>query len=120
MVEKLAWIPEREASLCPWESNGVRGDYMNSQAALQPNIYRYSQRQMAAYMRMLRQMGFTGVQFIDSCYSWHLYGSAEAFHDALIRMMRAAREAGLKTSLWVWAAFFGGHAWCDPEAVYEP
>ena len=117
---KRPWIPNREVSLCPWESNGVRGDYTNPYAALQPNIYRYSARQMDAYMKMLVQMGYKGVQFIDSCYSWHLYGSAEAFHDALIRMVRAAKAVGLKTTLWVWAAFFGGHAWCDPEAVYVP
>lgn len=114
------WIPSREVSLCPWESYNVRGDYTNPHAALQPNIYRYSQRQMDAYMKMLVQMGYTGVQFIDSCYSWHLYGSAEAFHEVLIRMMLSARNAGLKTTLWVWAAFFSGHAWCDPEMIYTP
>lgn len=114
------WIPQREVSLCPWESDQIRGNYVNPYASLIPNIYRYSQRQMTAYMEMLRRMGYTGVQFIDSCYSWARYGSPEAFHEAMIRMMKAAREAGLKVSLWVWAAFFGGHGWSDPEAVYEP
>lgn len=114
------WIPAREVSLCPWESDQIRGNYVNPYASLVPNIYRYSERQMDTYMNMLRQMGFTGVQFIDSCYSWARYGSPEAFHEAMIRMMKAARRAGLKVSLWVWAAFFGGHGWTDPNAVYDP
>lgn len=118
--QKHPWIPQREVAICPWETDKIRGDYTNPHASLLPNIYRYSRRQMAQYMRMLRQMGFTGVQFLDSCYSWNRYGSPEAFHDALIRMMTAAHEEGLQTSLWVWGAFFNGHGWCDPDVVYTP
>ena len=120
MEKKQAWIADREVSICIWESNSVRGEYMNPHAALQPNVFRYSLRQMKAYMRMLKQMGYTGVQLMDCCYSWHLYGSAEAFHEAMIRMMQAAQSEGLKITLWVWAALFEGHGWCDPEAAYEP
>jgi hypothetical protein len=112
------WIPEREATICCWEPDKVRGDYTNPFASVIPNVFKYSDRQTKDYMRMLKEFGFTGVQFIDSCYNWCQAGSVEAFHDRLIRMMGAARQAGLKVTVWVWASFFGGHGWRDGEAVY--
>ncbi len=118
--EQNPWIPQREPIICCWESDSVRGAYSNPFASLLPNVYEYSEKQMLQYARMLRRFGFTGVQLLDTCYSWARSGSIDAFHDKLRRMMRAAREAGLDVTLWIWAANFEGFGWRDPDVVYRP
>ena len=119
-TQENPWIPEREATICCWEPNNVRGDYSNPYASKIPNIYLYSRDQMDSYMKMLKKFGFTGVQLIDCCYSWSQAGSVSAFHDRLLLIMHAARNNGLKITLWVWAACFEGHGWKDHEAIYSP
>jgi len=55
---KNPWIPEREISICPWEPDSVRGDYSNPYASVLPSVYRFSKRQMAKYMKMIKQFGY--------------------------------------------------------------
>jgi len=112
------WISEREITICCWESHKVRGDYTNQYASILPNVFGYSAQQMRDYIKMFKEFGFTGVQLLDTCYSWCQAGSVQAFHERLITMAKAAHELNMKVTLWIWASSFHGHGWYDPDVKY--
>jgi hypothetical protein len=79
------WIPEREWTLCPWTPEYIYGmrRIANPFADRRMNIWLYSRLQMTDYIEMFDSFGFSGVQLIDTCFSWAAFGSVDAFHDRL-------------------------------------
>ena len=114
------WIPEREYSVCSWVSRYVRGAFFNPYGDERLNIWDYSPQQTDAYVDMFDWFGFSGVQLMETCYSYGLLGSIEAFHARLKEFASAARRNGQNVSLWVWAAEFSHFNWIDPEVTYTP
>lgn len=114
------WIPERECAVCPWVPRYVRGVFVNPYADERMNIWEYGPAQTEAYVNMFDWFGFSGVQLMETCYSYGLLGSIEAFHARLKEFSTAARANGQNVSLWVWAAEFSHYNWIDPDVTYTP
>ena len=114
------WIPEREWAVCPWAPQFVRGAFVNPYADPRMDIWRYSDRQLADYVDMFDWFGFSGVQLLETSYSYSVMGSPEAFQDRQRTLARRAHQNGQSVSLWVWAAEFNGYGWSDPDVVYDP
>jgi hypothetical protein len=119
-VAEKPWIPEREWAICPWVPQHVRGAFVNPYADNRMNIWLFSDRQLHDYVSMYDWFGFSGVQLIETSYSYAVLGSPEAFHGRERRIAEAAKENGQQVSLWVWAAEFNSYGWLDPDVVYEP
>jgi hypothetical protein len=119
-VAEKPWIPEREWAICPWVPQQVRGVFVNPFADNRLNIWLFGDRQLERYVDMFDWFGFSGVQLIETGYSYGVMGSPEAFHAPVIRIAQDARVNGQKVSLWVWAAKFNSYGWRDPSVVYRP
>jgi hypothetical protein len=119
-VAEKPWIAEREWALCPWVPRHVRGVFVNPYADNRMDIFRYSDGQLANYVAMYDWFGFSGVQLLDTSYSYGVMGSPEAFHSQERRLAKLAHQNGQNVSLWVWAAEFNGFNWIDPDVVYQP
>lgn len=113
------WIAEREWTMCPWVPQKVRGAFVNPYADNRMDITLYGDEQTARYMEMYDWFGFSGVQLMDTSYSYGVLGSPQAFHARQKKWAQLAKENGQNVSLWVWAAEFT-HGWSDPEVVYAP
>ena len=114
------WIPEREYAICPWVPQHVRGAFVNPNADNRLDLWRYSKDQLANYVAMFDRFGFSGVQLLETSYSYSVMGSPEAFQDRQRAVARLAHARGQNVSLWVWAAEFNGYGWVDPDVVYQP
>lgn len=114
------WIAEREWALCGWAPKHVRGVFANPHADNRMNVFLYSDRQLADYASMYDWFGFSGVQLLETVYSYGVMGSPEAFQDRERKLARTAHQNGQTVSLWVWAAEFSRYNWVDRDMVYEP
>jgi len=119
-VSETPWIPEREYALCPWVPQQVRGAFVNPFADNRMNIWLYEDEQLARYVEMFDWFGYSGVQLMETAYSYSVFGSPEAFQGRQRTYARLAKENGQAVSLWVWAAEFNGYGWIDPAVVYTP
>jgi hypothetical protein len=119
-LSETPWIAEREWTVCPWVPQHVRGAFVNPFADNRMNIWNYGDRQFADYVAMYDAFGYSGVQLMETSYSYSVFGSPEAFQSRQRELAKNARENGQNVSLWVWAAEFSGHGWIDPGVTYEP
>ena len=117
--EKQPWIAEREATVCMWKPDYNRGYINNMNTSLLVDVVNFSNRQLEAYVKMLKACGFTGIQVTDICSAWRGSGSWERVHDCFKTIAYAAHANGMKMTLWVWAAEFSCHGWHDEEVVYN-
>lgn len=67
------WIARREWTICPWTPNNVQGSFYNEHADNRPNIWLYSDEQVARYVEMFDWFGFSGCQLMETCYSYSLW-----------------------------------------------
>ncbi|MBP1996083.1 hypothetical protein [Paenibacillus eucommiae] len=112
------WVQQREWALCPWIPSQVRGEFINPHASNDFDIFKFSERQLEEYIKMMGSFGFNGVQLLDTCYMWSRFGSIDAYHEKLKQIAQIAHQCGQKVTLWVWAACFDEYGWVDTEAVY--
>ncbi|MBO4679568.1 MAG: hypothetical protein J5626_07845 [Lachnospiraceae bacterium] len=112
------WMPEREPIICLWKTNMTRGAYYNAATSLKSEVLSYSDDMLYAYVKMMRDCGFTGIQVTDMCSAWAAYGNYEFVHDRLRFMADAAHSLGMKFTLWVWGAEFTGYGWEDESVEY--
>jgi len=69
-LSEKPWIPEREWALCPGMPRNVRATFLNPYADERLNIWLYSDSELSRYVDMLDWFGFSGVQLLNSPYSW--------------------------------------------------
>ncbi|MCR4618663.1 MAG: hypothetical protein K5669_10845 [Lachnospiraceae bacterium] len=114
-----AWMQEREPIICLWKTNATRGVFYNSDTSLKSEILSYSDDQLYNYVRMMKSLGYTGIQVTDMCSAWAYYGNYEFAHDRIRLMADAAHSLGMNFTLWVWGAEFNGYGWVDDSVVYN-
>ena len=112
-MEKTPWIPLREYNICCWGPVNVRGQMTNENASLFSDIYKFTDEQIDAYVKMMGECGFNGIQLIDNCYLWRVSSTPQHAHDILKKFIKAAKKYGQHVTLWVWAACFDHHGWHD-------
>ena len=96
--EKQPWIAEREATVCMWKPDYNRGYINNMNTSLLVDVVNFSNRQLEAYVKMLKACGFTGIQVTDICSAWRGSGSWERVHDCFKTIAYAAHAtAGMMT-----------------------
>ena len=113
------WIKEREIALCIWKVDQNRGFISNMNPSLYSDFMSYSNRQIAAYVQMIKACGFTGIQVTDICSAWRASLSYETVHDRFRFLADELHKNGMKLTLWVWAAEFTSHGWVDPRVRYK-
>ncbi len=113
------WIAEREATVCTWKFDYMRGYISNMNVSLINDFMCLSARQLKSYAKMLKECGMTGVQVMDICATWRASGGWENVHDKFKAFADACHEIGLNFTVWCWAAEFSGHGWAEPDAVYQ-
>ena len=113
------WIKEREIALCIWKVDQNRGFISNMNPSLYSDFMSYSNRQIAAYVKMIKACGFTGVQVTDICSAWRASLSYETVHDRFRVLSDELHKNGMKMTVWVWAAEFTSHGWVDPRVHYK-
>lgn len=112
------WIERREATVCLWKPDYIRGFISSMNTSLLIDFMCFSDRQFEEYALMLKECGFTGVQVTDMCSAWRPSGSPEFVHDRLRVFADALHRHGMEFTLWCWAAEFGDHGWHDDDVVY--
>jgi hypothetical protein len=75
--------------------------FVSPHAVKRKDIFRYCDQRLADYVAMYDWFGFSGVQLLDSCYNYPVWGSVEAFQDRLKRRARNAKGNDQGESLWV-------------------
>ena len=112
------WIAEREIALCIWKVDQDRGFISNMNPSLYCDFMSYSNRQIAAYVQMIKACGFTGIQVTDICSAWRASLSYETVHDRFRFLADELHRNGMKFTVWAWAAEFTSHGWVDPRVRY--
>lgn len=112
------WIAEREISMCLWKVDQNRGFVSNMNPSLYSDFMSYSNRQIAAYVKMIKACGFTGIQVTDICSAWRASLSWETVHDRFRVLADELHKNGMKFTVWVWAAEFTSHGWVDNRVRY--
>ncbi len=112
------WIKNREATVCLWKYDYIRGFTSNMQTSLLNDFMCFSDKQFEEYALMMKACGFTGVQITDMCSAWRPSGSPEFFHDRMRVFADALHRHGMEFTLWCWAAAFAEHGWHDDDVVY--
>ena len=110
-----AWINVREYAICPWRPDFVRGQFYNPYANKDADIYNYSEEEIDLYVQMMGELGFTGVQILNTCYTWSTFGSIDDAQEKIKQIAKAAKKHGQTVTLWVWAAQFSAYGWVDSD-----
>lgn len=118
--EQNPWIIEREATLCGWKPDYMRGYINNPNVDIKTDFFSFSNRQIRAYVGMMKACGFTGIQFNESTDKWRFMGSWELVHDKYKTLCDALHENGMKATMSVMGSAFTGHGWIDNDLVYTP
>lgn len=113
------WIAEREATVCTWKVDYNRGFISNMATSLLVDFISMSDRQLRAYVSMMKACGFTGIQVTDMVSAWRASGSWEFVHDRYKVLADELHRQGMKFTVWCWSAEFSGHGWHDESAVYQ-
>lgn len=116
--EGETWIDEREPIICLWKTDTARGAYYKTDTNLNSEILSYSDDQLYTYVRMMKRLGYTGIQVTEMCSAWAQYGGYEYVHDRLKMMSKAAHSMDMNFTVWVWGAEFNGYGWDDPDVDY--
>lgn len=117
-IESGAWIPEREPCICLWSTTMPRGAYYNYKTDPICEIMSYSDQELYDYVRMMKFMGFTGIQVTDICAAWAAAGGVAPVHARIRYMADAAHSLGMKFTLWVWGSEFSAYGWEDESVKY--
>ncbi len=112
------WMTNREPIICLWKTNAARGLYTDQNVSLKSELLSYSDDQLYQYVKMMKQLGFTGIQVTDMCSSWAQYGGYEYVQQRIRFMADAAHSMDMKFTLWVWGAEFDGYGWVDKDNKY--
>lgn len=113
------WIAEREATVCTWKVDYNRGFISNMATSLLVDFISMSDRQLRAYVSMMKTCGFTGIQVTDMVSAWRASGSWEFVHDRYKVLADELHRQGMKFTVWCWSAEFSGHGWHDEAVVYK-
>ena len=111
------WMQEREPIITLWNTNYSRGIFLNDSTSLKTDIMSFSEEQLYEYVKMMKYMGFTGIQATDMCSAW-AGSSMEYVHERLRFLADAAHSLDMKFTLWVWGAEFTGYGWVDNTVTY--
>lgn len=114
------WMEKREPIITLWNVNSPRGVYVGENVSLRPDVMSYSEDQLYSYVRMMKHLGFTGIQVTDMCSAWAGAGGIEPVHEKIRFMADAAHSMDMDFTLWVWGAEFAGYGWVDDEVTYDP
>ena len=98
------WNEKREPIICLWKTDAPRGVTQNPATSLKCELLSYSDDQLYAYVKMMKNIGYTGIQVTDMCSAWAYYGNYEFVHDRIRFMADAAHSLGMDFTLWVWGA----------------
>lgn len=112
------WIENREPIICLWKTTSPRGCLYNSNTNLSSELMSYSDEDLYTYVKMMKRLGYNGIQVTDMCSAWAAYGSYEYVQGRLRFMADAAHSMGMKFTLWVWGAEFNGYGWNDKDVDY--
>ncbi|MBR6909928.1 MAG: hypothetical protein IKN35_06565 [Lachnospiraceae bacterium] len=112
------WIERREPIICLWKTTSPRGCLYNPNTNLSSELMSYSDEDLYTYVKMMKRLGYNGIQVTDMCSAWAAYGSYEYVHDRLRFMADAAHSMGMNFTLWVWGAEFNGYGWNDKDVDY--
>ena len=115
---KNPWIKVREPIVCLWDTTKPRGVWHNTSANLKSELLSYSDDELYDYVRMMKAIGYNGLQVTDMCSSWAAYGGYEYVHQRIRFMADSAHSLGMSFTLWVWAAEFTGYGWVDDSVDY--
>lgn len=118
LVQKDAWIEEREAIVTLWNLNYARGTYLDSDVSTKTNILDFTEEQIYEYVKMLKYCGFTGVQATEMCSTWAATDGYEAGHEKIRMLADAAHSMDMKFTLWVWGSEFADCGWVDDDVVF--
>jgi len=110
-----AWVKVREYAICPWRPHFVRGQFYNPYANKNADIFNYSEEEIDLYVQMMGKLGFTGVQILNTCYTWSTFGSIDDAQEKIKQIAKAAKKHGQTVTLWVWAAQFSAYGWVEPD-----
>ena len=113
------WIEKREPIITLWKVNSPRGVFLNENTSLKVDVMSYSEDELYSYVRMMKHLGFTGIQVTDMCSAWAGSGGIEPVHDKIRFMADAAHSMDMDFTLWVWGAEFTGYGWVDNEVTYD-
>lgn len=113
------WMEKREPIITLWKTNSPRGVYRNENSSLKVDVMNYSEEELYSYVRMMKHLGFTGIQVTDMCSAWAGEGSIKAVHDKIRFMADAAHSMDMDFTLWVWGAEFTGYGWVDNTVTYD-
>ncbi len=113
-----AWNEKREPIICLWKTDAPRGVTQNPATSLKCELLSYSDDQLYTYVKMMKSIGYTGIQVTDMCSAWAYYGNYEFVHDRIRFMADAAHSLGMDFTLWVWGAEFDGYRWTDDTVDY--
>lgn len=113
------WMEKREPIITLWKTNSPRGVYRNENSSLKVDVMNYSEEELYSYVRMMKHLGFTGIQVTDMCSAWAGEGSINAVHDKIRFMADAAHSMDMDFTLWVWGAEFTGYGWVDNTVTYD-
>jgi hypothetical protein len=116
--EGEAWIAQREPIICLWKTTTARGAYYNPNTNPNSELMDYTDAQLYTYVRMMKRLGYNGIQVTEMCSAWAGSGSYEYVHERLRFMADAAHSMGMKFTLWVWGAEFNGYGWGDKTVDY--
>lgn len=112
------WMVNREPIVCLWKTDTVRGIYTDRNISLKSELMMYSDDELYQYVKMMKALGFTGIQVTDMCSTWAQYGGYEYVQDRIRFMADAAHSLDMKFTLWVWGAEFNGYGWVDKSVKY--
>ena len=112
------WNEKREPIICLWKTDAPRGVTFNPATSLKCELLSYSDDQLYSYVKMMKAIGYTGIQVTDMCSAWAYYGNYEYVHDRIRFMADAAHSLGMEFTLWVWGAEFNGYGWTDDTVDY--
>ena len=115
----LAYIQKREPIICLWKTTAPRGVTYNPATSLKSEILSYSDDQLYSYVKMMKVIGYTGIQVTDMCSAWAYYGNYQFVHDRIRYMADSAHSLGMDFTLWVWGAEFNGYGWVDDSVDYN-
>ena len=120
-VEEITepWNTSREPIICLWKTDAPRGVSFNPATSLKSELLSYSNDQLYQYVKMMKAIGYTGIQVTDMCSAWAYYGNYEFVHDRIRYMADAAHSLGMEFTLWVWGAEFNGYGWTDDTVDYN-
>ncbi|MCR4696402.1 MAG: hypothetical protein K5654_03725 [Lachnospiraceae bacterium] len=112
------WMSNREPIVCLWKTDTVRGIYTDRNISLKSELMMYSDDELYQYVKMMKALGFTGIQVTDMCSTWAQYGGYEYVQDRIRFMADSAHSLDMKFTLWVWGAEFNGYGWVDKSVKY--